>query len=133
MVVLISFLFILMVICLPVIGGIVSFGGAFLLNKRAARVCLVVSVFTLGILSILFVPFVRNDLYRYFQKMQSVQYLQNLHQFFEYEKQIQFCNIKIIHYLTYLNLKLQKLIIFIFCHTLIRLCAIHVFYIQSLI
>ena len=86
MVVLISFLFILMVICLPVIGGIVSFGGAFLLNKRAARVCLVVSVFTLGILSILFVPFVRNDLYRYFQTMQSVQYLQNLHQFFEYAK-----------------------------------------------
>lgn len=86
MVVLISFLFILMVICLPVIGGIVSFGGAFLLNKRAARVCLVVSVFTLGILSILFVPFIRNDLYRYFQTMQSVQYLQNLHQFFEYAK-----------------------------------------------
>lgn len=86
MVVLISFLFILMVICLPVIGGIVSFGGAFLLNKRMAKICLVVSVFTLGILSILFVPFVRNDLYRYFQTMQSVQYLQNLHQFFEYAK-----------------------------------------------
>ena len=86
MVVLISFLFILMVICLPVIGGVISFGGAFLLNKRAAKICLVVSVFTLGILSIIFVPLVRYDLYRYFQTMQSIQYLQNLHQFFEYAK-----------------------------------------------
>lgn len=86
MVVLISFLFMLMVICVPVIGGVVSFGGAFLLNKRTAKVCLVISIFTLGILSIIFVPFVRNDLYRYFETMQSVQYLQNLHQFFEYAK-----------------------------------------------
>lgn len=86
MVVWISFLFILMVICLPTVSGVVSFAGAFLLNKRPAKICLIVSVFTLGILSIIFVPFVRNDLYRYFETMQSVQYLSNLHQFFNYAK-----------------------------------------------
>lgn len=84
--ILLSTIFILLVLFLPFFGGIVSFTGAFVLKKSPARICLIISVFTLGILSIVFVPFIRNDLYRYFQTMQVIAPIGNLSQFFEFSK-----------------------------------------------